>query len=74
MRILLKYGAKLELVGRSGDTPLLSAVLKPDNVDAVRFLLSKGANRNAKNRQGETALQVARRKKFSKIISVLEGK
>lgn len=72
MRILLKYGAKLELVGRSGDTPLLSAVLKPDNVDAVKFLLSKGANRNAKNRQGETALDVARRKRYTKLVRILE--
>ncbi len=74
MKILLKYGAKLELVGRSGDTPLLSAVLKPDNVDAVKFLLSKGANRNAKNRLGETALDVARRKKYAKLVKLLEGK
>ena len=49
----------------------LAAYLNFDHV--VKFLIKMGADVNAKNKQGYTALQLAKTKKHSEIIDILEA-
>jgi len=39
----------------------------------TKLLLAKGADVNAKNNKGETALSIAREKSFSDIVKLLKG-
>jgi ankyrin repeat protein len=55
--LLLKYGAKLDVRMKDGDTPLHhAAVLNLDS--AVRFLLAQKVDVNARNDAGQTPLHV----------------
>jgi ankyrin repeat protein len=56
---------------RFGATPLHWAALK-GNVEIVKFLVAKGADQNATNRDGETPLRVAERAKRSEVIALLK--
>jgi ankyrin repeat protein len=55
---------------QEGWTPLRYAAWK-GNTAAVQTLLSRGASTQAKNKDGETALQLATRREFSEIIQLL---
>lgn len=55
-----------------GDTLLIMAS-RHGNRENVRFLLSRGANRNLRNKQGDTALDVARRYGHPEICRMLEA-
>jgi len=56
--VLLRYGAKVNLSTRRGDTALTVAAFY-GNEDAVHVLVSAGADVNAKTDEG-TALDIAR--------------
>lgn len=75
MEILRKRGAKLEGVNERNETALHAACMRDTevNAQAVRLLLKWGANRNAKNVDGETPFALATRKRFSKIIAALQA-
>ncbi|WP_196890580.1 ankyrin repeat domain-containing protein [Aureivirga marina] len=66
---LVNNGADLEKVCRS-KTPLMYAV-KYGNLEMVKFLLENGANLNAKNNKGYTALDYAKKYRYSKIEKYL---
>jgi hypothetical protein len=55
-----------------GGTPLHWAASK-GHVAIVSFLVSAGADVNAKNRAGETPLAVAKRAKKQEVVTVLSG-
>jgi ankyrin repeat protein len=57
---------------RFGATPLHWAALK-GHAETVKFLLSRGADAEAKNAAGETPLQVARRAGKSEVARILGG-
>lgn len=55
---LVAYGADLDVINDSGDTPLCYAAMN-GNLEAVKFLLSLGATSNFRNRSGQTPAQTA---------------
>ena len=57
---LLDAGAKVEVPDAAGMTPLMLAVANDrQDIDAIRLLLARGADVNAKSLAGETALDWA---------------
>ncbi len=70
--ILLKSGADVNLVGPYKRTPLHLAVLTGSK-DIVQLLKDKGADLSLKDEGGETALDLARDKKFVNIENILTG-
>jgi ankyrin repeat protein len=53
------WGKDLDCLDKYGYTPLDNAVYYHNNADIARVLVAMGANVNARNRHGETALHVA---------------
>lgn len=72
VRTLLNQGADVESRDRSGRTPLMhTAALGHDRIleDLLRF----GAYRTARDATGMTAIDLASREKFSKVVEKLNG-
>ena len=57
-KYLVEHGAEIEAVNKYGETPLHSASLR-GNDTIVEYLLSVGANKNAKDNQGNRPYDVA---------------
>src|SRR5438093_4036452 len=74
-QFLLDHGASLESRDREGFTLLMQAVLSMEPPPArdrmVEWLLSKGADPNAKNERGDTAYQLAARMGVSSTMEML---
>lgn len=71
MRLLLEREADTEGNPARVWTPLLCAA--DDGYESiVKLLLGRGADKTKKV-NGETALEIARRKGYSKIVKLLEG-
>lgn len=58
-RLLLDAGARTEIPDDDGATPLIAAALT-GHADVLELLLSHGANANAHDKKGQTALDAAR--------------
>ena len=80
--LLLDHGADVNAQDMlSGDTPLIRTVRTGD-VEIVRYLLGKGANIALRNRDGESAVDVARKRNtekggqgtFHRLIEILSSK
>jgi ankyrin repeat protein len=56
VRLLIQYGADVNVVTDQGNTPLLAACVGSMQSEVIRLLLDKGANPLAKNSRGETSL------------------
>jgi len=69
--MLLQAGATVDLRCGEGETALFMAVYK-NRVDVVQRLLEAGADASLKV-NGRTAIEVARSKGFTEIVSTLEG-
>ncbi|MDF3074747.1 MAG: ankyrin repeat family protein [Alphaproteobacteria bacterium] len=78
VRALIEAGAPLDHVNNLGWTALLEAVILgdggPRHVEIVRLLLAAGANSGIKDRNGATALELARQKGQAQIVRLLEAK
>jgi hypothetical protein len=75
VRRLLDQGAKIDTADVDGVTPLMYAVLiDHGDTTVLEQLLTAGANRNAKDPQGRTALDLARQYKQTAFIPLLAGK
>jgi ankyrin repeat protein/truncated hemoglobin YjbI len=60
MEVLTRSGANLDVRDESGST-LLMHFAKTGRAEATKWLLARGADRNARNRNGKSAIDVARR-------------
>ncbi|MFS0755601.1 ankyrin repeat domain-containing protein [Noviherbaspirillum sp. 1P10PC] len=58
IQLLIKRKAQVDCADSAGQTPLMLAA-KEGHVDRARLLLQAGADRNLKDRNGKTALQLA---------------
>jgi ankyrin repeat protein len=72
-QFLLEHGASLQSTDREGFTLLMQAVLsmEPRRDQMVEWLLSKGADPNAKNGRGDTAYQLAARVGIPSTLNLL---
>ena len=69
---LLDAGAKVDAVDVRGMTPLMLTIASDrQDLDAIRLLIARGANVNAKSLAGETALDWALKTGTKKTIDVL---
>jgi formylglycine-generating enzyme len=59
IELLVGHGANANASDLLGRTPLMSAAGQADHLDVVATLIEKGADLGAKDRSGNTALQVA---------------
>lgn len=57
---LLRHGANVNHVDRSGETALMKAVIQCQ-LDMVKYLIRQDADMNKMNKHGETALTLAAR-------------
>lgn len=69
--LLTSKGADVNQADSNGLTPLMSAV-EGKNLGMVRFFIKNGANINAKNKNGETVLQLAKASGNQVIINELK--
>ena len=70
VRFLIGLGADTESRNDAGDTPLLIAI-RQDNHRLATHLVNQGADVNAKTRDGQSALTLARALNFPELISLL---
>jgi ankyrin repeat protein len=73
--LLLDLGLDINAVNDNGDTALHLAVTGRGSPDIVRFLISRGANLQAKNKRGQTPLAaaMASRKELGPLIEILKA-
>jgi ankyrin repeat protein len=85
MRLLLAHGALVDLPNVDGISPLMTAAgmghgdgasrgkfnTEQDGLAAIQILLKAGADVNAGNREGATALHSAAQKGWNKVVSFL---
>lgn len=72
-RILIEAGAPIDAVDSATNTPLMRAIRR-ENVQLVKFLLEKGANKDIAGPGGRTALEIATDTGNDEIIALLQGK
>lgn len=68
----LKNGADVNASGTINDITALMGAVQGEHVEVIKVLLSSGANVNAKNRYGHTALTYAERGRNEEIIRILK--
>jgi ankyrin repeat protein len=77
VRALIEAGAPLDHVNNLGWTALIEAVVLgdggPRHVACARALVEAGANREIPDRNGKTALQLARERGFAEMVQVLDS-
>ena len=73
---LLKRGANINTANDAGQTALHRAVSDPDNTqsEAVRYLLRRGADTKRRDKNGDTALTLAKRNGFTDAVALLTGR
>jgi ankyrin repeat protein len=72
---LLKGGAKVNHVDNHGMTPLLyAASIDYGDTTMLQTLIAAGADMKAKNKQGQTALELAKSYNHMKAMNLLSGK
>lgn len=71
-------GFPIDHINRLGWTALLEAIILGDGsqkyVDIVQILLDANSDKNIADNEGVTPLQHARKKRFNKIVTLLEAK
>lgn len=75
MQVLLKGGAKVNHVDNFGMTPLLyAASIDFGDTAVLETLLTAGADLKAQNKQGQTALELAKSYRHINAVSLMSGK
>ncbi len=67
---IIKQGAEVNAQANNGMTPLMAAA-SIDNIDAVKLLLERGADKQLKDAKGQTALDWATKRGFDKAVALL---
>ncbi len=70
--MLLDAGAEVNAATQKGNTPLHVAAYKGYG-GTTRLLLARGADRAARNSQGETAAELAERYQQAAIVAILRA-
>jgi ankyrin repeat protein len=72
VKLLLDAGAKVNVEDVRGMTPLILAIGtdRPD-IDVIRLLLAKGADKNIKSKDGESAVDWAKKFNYSPVLDAL---
>lgn len=77
VRALIEAGAPLDHINNLGWTALIEAVVLgdggPRHVACARALIGAGANREIRDRNGKTALELARDRGFAEMVRLLES-
>lgn len=73
MELLLKAGARTDAVKNDGNTALHEAAIF-GSVRAATVLMAHGAKTNIKNREGKTPIDIAKERKMSDLVEILQGK
>jgi ankyrin repeat protein len=73
LQTLLGAGAKLEARNDLGNTPLLAAVTARQ-VEAAKFLISKGADLRIRNSAAQTAADIAGQTGEPKLVALFGAK
>jgi len=68
---LVERGADVNIANNNGDTPLIDAANK-GYIEILEYLLKNGADTNHENKMGFSALDMARHRKNSVAIKILE--
>jgi len=68
---LIGEGAAVDVVDRSGDTPLIDAA-RLGHVGAVTLLLAAGADKSLKNKAGHDALAAAAAAGKDAVVALLQ--
>lgn len=71
--LLVERGADVNIPNKNGDTPLIDAAYKGKN-DFLEYWLNNGADADAENNEGVSALDMARKTENSKAIEMLLSK
>ena len=71
--LLCKNGAYINFPDYQGYTPLMYAILG-NKIDAVEKIIDLGGDMNYLTAKNETPLEIARKKRFLPIVSLLEKK
>ncbi len=70
--LLLKAGANINTVDLQGNTPLhILAGDGEERAEVIKFLISKGANKELKNKKGETAFEIAQLRHSDDVLDLL---
>ena len=59
IKLLVESGADINAASYSGKTPLIAASASTDNIENLKYLLSKGVNTAAKDDSGSSAIDIA---------------
>jgi len=69
--LLLDHGANVDPIDMNGDTPLTACLDFGDNPDVVRILLAHHADIMHRNKDGATALSIAKKAEYSQSLALL---
>lgn len=73
VELLLNAGAEIDIIDFQGNTPLHIIASETDEyIDVVEYLISRNANRNLKNKAGQTPLNIAIEAGNEAMINVLK--
>ena len=76
VRLLIEAGAPLDHVNNLGWTALIESIVLgqggPRHVATLTALVRAGANLNLADRNGQTPLQLARRRSYAAMVAILE--
>ena len=74
--VLIAAGAPLNHINNLGWTALIEAVILGDgghdHIEIVKALVRAGADKDIKDRQGQTALDLARARGYEQMVSILQ--
>lgn len=71
IKLLVESGADINAASYSGKTPLIAASASTDNIENLKYLLSKGVNTAAKDDSGSSAIDIAEAKSNQEAMTLL---